>query len=87
MYAPEERILDAFTDEALKAERVYAGDAARALLRVPAEYRQAVEVEAGRRSTRVEWRHGGGVMHVVRDHQECRLEVIAEVLAQLDGAE
>lgn len=82
-YAPAEKIRDEYTDESLKAERVYKADAAAALLRVPAGYRQPVEVETSRWSTVTEWRDGMAMSRFVRDHHECRLEVIAEVLAQL----
>lgn len=83
MIRPAERVLHAYTDEALEAQSSFKGEAAAALLRVPAEYRQPVEAEATRRSSYTENRNGYHVDRFVRDHHQCRLEVIGELFAQL----
>jgi hypothetical protein len=83
-YMPASVVLPEYTDEALLAERGFAGEVAKTLLRVPAEYRQSVEAEGFRRSVRVTQGSGGhSQMESIADRQETRLQVVDEVLAQL----
>lgn len=87
-YSPASVVLDEYTDEALTEERFFAGEAAKTLLRVPAEYRQSVEAEVSARAYRITWRHTVGglsesVMEPIAGHHETRCQVVAEVLQQL----
>lgn len=84
-YEPHLDVLPEYADGSLRAEKVFVGQAARALLRLPAEWRQTCEVEVIRRAERtVETQSGGLTVEMVRNHDEARSEVISEILAQLD---
>lgn len=85
-YTPADTVLPEYTDEALTAERVYKGEAAKALLRVPAEYRQPTEVEVTRRSTKTRYDGGMAVRDRIADPHQTRLQVVDEVLAQIGDA-
>ena len=82
-YAPHAEILPIYTDEALRNETAFKGDAARALLRLPAEYRQTCEVEVDRRSTRTLNSEGFLCAQRIANSDEMRSQVVAEVLAQV----
>ncbi len=86
-YQPAVTVLPECTDEALRANTVYQGEVADLLLRVPDVWRQPVEAEVRSRAYRTRFVDtAGGPMAVkdaVRDVDEVRREVVAEVLAQL----
>ena len=83
VYHPAPVVLPEYTDEALTEERDWKGDAAAALLRVPAEYRQTVEAEVTRRARRRTNVGGVSSVHLIADPHETRRQIVAEVLAQL----
>jgi hypothetical protein len=86
-YTPAATVLDDLTDAALQSEHSRYGNAAiQELLRVPAEYRQAVEAEVMRRSTRVVYARSGVnrmQMEAIASPSLARRQVVGEVLQQL----
>lgn len=83
-FKPAHEILPEYTDEALREERTFRGMAAKTLLLVPAEYRQAVEVESHRRCTKTTWSTGGPPqVEFVACPQETRHQVVLELLGQI----
>lgn len=86
VHVPASVVLPEYTDEALTAERVYKGDVAKTLLRVPAVYRQSVEVEVNRRAYRTRERGGMLSRKQIADPHEMRQRVVTEVLLQLARA-
>ncbi len=87
-YRPAAEILPESTDEDLRSGRFFGPDVAALLLRVPAELRQPVEAEVNRRAYRTGYvATAGGLMATqdqMRNVDDVRREVVAEVLAQLD---
>lgn len=82
-YQPHSTVLDYFTDEALRAETLYKGDAARELLRLPSEWRQTCEAAVHQRAYRTTHGGGGAQLDEIRDVDEVRSVVIGEILSQL----
>jgi hypothetical protein len=70
-YTPAIEVLPEYTDERVRDGRTYGPVAAETLLRVPAEYRQAVMMELGRRLPS----HAG--------IEAVRRQVVDEVLGQI----
>jgi hypothetical protein len=76
-------VLPSFTDDALRSSLAYGPAVVDLLLQIPAEYRQACEIEVNRRSTRVD---RSGPLHIaesIGSPSAARAAVVAEILAQL----
>jgi hypothetical protein len=82
-YEPAVEVLPLYTDEGLAADTVLGAGMKAKLLTVPAEYRQAVEIEVMRRTSVITNVRGFVSRQFTGDPGEVRSQVVAEVLAQL----